>query len=244
MRFGKLMLGLLGGVLALVAIALLVGGGALVWAMGTHQSSDGFLMSTTEEVTTGSYALTSSHLDLGALRTEWVPTSWLATVQVNAAPTGDPPLFLGIGPESDVRAYLEDVAHTEVTKFSEREVTYRHNEGDAVPVLPSRQDFWVVSNEGSGTESISWDIEPGDWRMVIMNADASPEVAVDVSLGVKTPWLAVLMVGLLVVGVGLAVLAAVMMFFGFRVPRAAAAEVATPVASTVGAESGTTHDNA
>ncbi|HUP16412.1 MAG TPA: hypothetical protein VM848_10250 [Acidimicrobiia bacterium] len=242
MRFGKLMLGLLGGVLALVAIALLVGGGALVWAMGTHQSSDGFLISTTEEVATGSYALTSSQLDLGALRTEWVPTNWLATIQVNAAPTGDPPVFVGIGPESDVRAYLEDVAHAEVTKFSEREVTYRHNEGDAVPASPSGQDFWVVSNEGSG--SISWDIEPGDWRMVIMNADATPEVAVDVSLGVKTPWLAVLMVGLLVVGVGLAALAAVMMFFGFRVPRAAAAEVAPSVASTVGAGSGSMHDTA
>jgi hypothetical protein len=52
------------------------------------------------------------------------------------------------------------------------------------------------------------------------------------------------MVGLLVAGVALAVLAAVMMFFGFRVPRAAATEVATPVASTVGAESGSMHDNA
>jgi hypothetical protein len=244
MRSGKLMLGVLGGVLGLVAIALLAGGGALVWALGTHQSADGFLMSSTEEVATDTYGLTSSQLDLGALRTEWVPTSWLATVQVNAASTGDPPLFLGIGPESDVRAYLEDVAHAEVTKFSEREVTYRHNEGDAVPALPSGQDFWVVSTEGSGTESISWDIEPGDWRMVIMNADASPEVAVDVSLGVKTPWLAVLMVGLLVAGVALAVLAVVMMFFGFRAPRAAPTEVATPVASTVGAESGTMHDNA
>ena len=242
MRFGKLMLGLLGSVLALVAIALLVGGAALVWAMGTHQSSDGFLMSTTEEVATDSYALTSSPLDLGALRTEWLPRNWLATIQVNAAPTGDPAVFLGIGPESDVRAFLEDVAHAEVTKFSEREVTYRHSEGDAVPASPSGQAFWVVFNEGSGTESIAWDIEPGDWRMVIMNADATPDVAVDVSLGVKTPWLAVLMVGLLVAGVGLAALAAVMMYFGFRVPRTAAAEVATPVASTVGAESGSMHD--
>jgi len=231
----KTVLGILGSLIALLAIGLLVAGGAVIWATGTHRTADGFITSSTTEVSTESYALTSTHLDLGAVRNDWLPASWLATIQVTASSRGDAPLFIGIGSSDDVAEYLEDVAHDEISRIFDGDVTYLRHDGAGVPTIPLEQSFWVASSQGLGPQSLVWDIEPGQWTVLMMNADATPDIAVAASAGARTPWLAVAIVILFLGGLLGAAVGAVMLVFAFRRPAIVIPEgaerVAPPMAS-------------
>jgi hypothetical protein len=70
----------------------------------TRIDPDGYLTSPTFELSTDTHALTSEQLDLGVVRNDWLPASWLATVKVSAASLGDVPVFVGIAPETEVDA--------------------------------------------------------------------------------------------------------------------------------------------
>jgi hypothetical protein len=226
----KTVLGILGSLIALFAIGLLVAGGAVVWATGTHRAADGFITSSTTEVSTESYALTSTHLDLGAVRNDWLPASWLATIQVTASSRGDAPLFIGIGSSDDVAEYLDDVAHDEITRISDGDVTYLRHEGAGVTAIPLEQAFWVASSQGLGPQNLVWDIEPGQWTVLIMNADATPNVAVAASAGARTPWLAVAIVILFLGGLLGAAVGALILFLAFKRPATVTADGPTPAA--------------
>jgi hypothetical protein len=54
---------------------------------------------------------------------------------------------------------------------------------------PAAQRFWVVSAHGSGTQTVAWDLEDGDWSVVVMNEDASRGVHARISAGVKATFL-------------------------------------------------------
>ena len=51
---------------------------------------------------------------------------------------------------------------------------------------PGQQQFWAASVSGSGDQTLIWPTEPGSWTVVLMNADADPGVAADVSVGADT----------------------------------------------------------
>jgi hypothetical protein len=240
----KTVLGVFGSLFALAAIGLLVAGSVVIWTTGTHRTAEGFITTSTGDMSTDSYALTSTQLDLGAIRNDWLPASWLATIQVTASPRGDLPVFVGIGPADNVADYLDDVAHDEITRISDGDVTYLRHEGSAMPDLPSDQELWVASSEGLGPQTLVWDIEPGQWTVLIMNADATPDVAVDVSAGARTPWLAFAIVMLLIGGVFCAAVGAVMLVFAFRRPAIVSPEGAerfVPPMATV--PTGSEHDS-
>jgi hypothetical protein len=215
----KTLLVVFGSLFGLLALGLMVAAGVLMWTSGTERNEDGFLTSSTVELSTDHYALTSEQLDLGALRNDWLPAAWLATVQVNALPLDGGPVFVGIAANDDISGYLEDVAYTEVVWNSENDPDYRPRAGSRAPGVPSEQDFWVASAEGIGAQDVHWDIEPGRWTVVIMNSDAEPGVHVDVAAGVRTPWLMVLAVGLLIGGLLCLAVGAVMVALGLRRPR-------------------------
>jgi len=211
----KTLLVVSGSLVALVAVGLLIAGGVL-GISGTRSDSDGFLTSRTFELSTDTHAFTSEQLDLGAIRNDWLPASWLATIKVNALPLVDGPVFVGIAEETDIDAYLADVAYSEVMWNSDDDPVYHPREGRNAPGLPSEQSFWVASAEGVGPQSVLWDIEPGQWTVLIMNADAAPDVSVDVSAGVRTPWLVIVAVALLIGGLLCLVTGGVLMVFGIR----------------------------
>jgi hypothetical protein len=130
-----------------------------------------------------------------------------------------------------VADYLEGVSHDEITRISDDDVTYLRHEGDDVPALPSDQELWVTSSEGSGSQSLVWDIEPGQWTVLVMNADASPDVEVDVSAGARTPWLTVAIAILLVGGLLCAAVGSVMLVFAFKRPTTGHVDGTVPAAA-------------
>ena len=98
---------------------------------------------------------------------------------------------MGIAPAEAVAGYLDGVAHDEITDWDSRaddivDVVYTRNDGTTDPAAPGTQDFWVASVSGSGEQNLDWTIESGEWALVIMNADGSPEVSADVRFGVRT----------------------------------------------------------
>ena len=113
-------------------------------------------------------------------------------VRVQGVVAGSETLFIGIAPAEAVAGYLDGVAHDEITDWDSRvddivDVVYTRNDGTTDPAAPRTQGFWVVSVSGSGEQNLDWTIETGEWALVVMNADGSPEVSADVRFGVRNP---------------------------------------------------------
>lgn len=214
MSKGKIAVVIIGALLGLVGLGFLAGGGGLLWANETQRDADGFFSTDVVELSTASYALTSSRIDLGSRPGDWFPSGRLATVRLEVTSSGDSPVFVGIGPDDRVDDYLDGVAHSELSRITTDDVTYRNVSGDTVPAPPADQDFWAVSAEGPGTQAITWDLEQGNWAVVVMNAGAEQGVTVDAVGAADTELLAWVALGLLAIGVILVVAAVILIVAG------------------------------
>lgn len=219
MRPGKIVLAVFGALTALVALGLAIAGGALTWIHTTERDDDGYYMTSTERFETPTYALTSGHIDLGAdvWGSDWEPLGDV-TARIVAGSPGGGTVFIGIAPRADADRFLAASAHDELTDvaFDPFEPTYRRHTGEAAPARPLDQRFWVASASGTGRQTLTWDIESGDWDVVIMNADAARGVVVDAAVGVKTGLLLPIGIGLLAGGLVLGAVAATMLYMALR----------------------------
>jgi hypothetical protein len=188
-----------GSVMALIGIALLLGGLALVAAHAFARDVDGYYTTGTELLETDSYAIATDEIDLGT-DVNAAPDDLLGTVRIQSESTSGRPTFVGIGPSEDVDTYLDGVAYAELTDFADGEPEYTDHPGDAAAGPPAAEDFWVAESEGSGAETLTWDVESGDWSILVMDANAEPGVSVDADIGVKIGWLIWAGVGLVVIG--------------------------------------------
>jgi len=187
-------------IVGLIAVGLLVGGSALLWAHTTQRDADGFIESPTYDLETTGYALTSPNVDLASRPGDWWPGD-LADVRLQAEAADATSVFVGIGPSTDVDAYLGDVARDEVDHLGRvSDVSYSSFSGGAPATAPGDQDFWVASSEGSGNQAVTWNVAAGEWSLVVMNADASQGVTVAVTAGARIGILLALAIGMLVFG--------------------------------------------
>jgi hypothetical protein len=203
-----------GAFLGLVGLGFLAGGGGLLWANETQRSTDGFFITEDIDLSTERYALTSADIDLGSQPGEWFPSGRLATVKLDVV--GESDIFVGIGSEDEVVAYLDDVARAEVTRVTDGAARYRTVSGDRAPSPPEDEAFWVAAASGPGAQTITWDLESGRWMAVIMNSDATPGVAVEAAAGAQTDLMVPFALGLLAVGVILGLIAVVLIVAGVR----------------------------
>lgn len=201
MKPGHIIMLVLGILFSLIGLALM-SGAAFTGAVQAAQDKDGYLVSDGSRFATDSYALVSEPLDV--LLDEELPPG----VQANdtfgvllraTASSADREIFLGIAPTAQVDTYLAGVAHAVVNDvgFDHR---YRNVPGTEIPDPPGEQDFWAVSAAGTGQQQIRWDLQSGDWTVVVMNADGSRPVSADLAAGVRLGFLGPLTVGLLITG--------------------------------------------
>jgi hypothetical protein len=188
----------LGSVASLIGVALLLGGLALILAHAFARDSDGYYTTGTERLATGTYALTAEDIDLGSRTADVVPKDVLGRIRIRAERPGGRAVFVGIGPEREVDAYLRGVAHAEVEDLDPPR--YRTSRGGAPRRPPSGERFWVASTEGSGRQAVTWEVEGGHWTIVAMNADGARRLVVDADVGAKVGWFLGVGIGLLVVG--------------------------------------------
>jgi hypothetical protein len=69
------------------------------------------------------------------------------------------------------------------------EASYDNHGGDRRPAAPADSQIWVASEQGSGKQTLNWQIEDGDYSVVVMNADGSAGVDADISTGANIPFL-------------------------------------------------------
>ena len=99
-------------------------------------------------------------------------------------------MFVGIARTNDVENYLQGVAHDghrhrHVAVRGELRRPRRHG-----PRGGSRELTDLGrSEQGSGKQTLNWEIEDGDYSVVVMNADGSAGVDADVSTGANIPFL-------------------------------------------------------
>ena len=202
LRIGGWILVGLGGLLVLVAVALVV-------VHLTQRGKDGYYTSSTAQVVAPGYAVTTEGLDISDLPS--VASDVVGRVRVSARSSNGQALFVGIAPQTAVNRYLAGVARSEVTDVNGNTVKYKTHAGRAPAGTPGRESFWQSAQSGSGQVTATWKVQEGNWAIVLMNANADPRVSAAVHVGANTNlvlWvgLGFLLVGLVVGGAGGAML--------------------------------------
>jgi hypothetical protein len=210
---GRVVLIVVGVIAGVIALGLLVGGCALVAVDQTQRDDDGFLMSPSDEFTSSTYAIVSESAELDTDGAEWALDTFLGTVRIRSE--SERPVFLGIGPAADVDRYLDGVEHDVVTDFDD-DPHFTTQSGGEPGAPPGDETFWVESVTGAGEQTLDWEPEDGDWRVVLMNDDAARGVSSDMSIGAELDSVLWIGIGLLVAGGLLAAGAALAITGGAR----------------------------
>jgi hypothetical protein len=199
-------------VTGLIAFALFLGGGLLLWANAHYKDADGYLTTGSQRFSTREYALTTPRLevDAGFL----LKPDRYGTVRLEAMPKTGKPLFVGVARTRDVDAYLRDVARSEVSdvSFSPFDARYTQRAGARRPARPAAQHIWAAQ----GSHTLTWNVRDGDWTVVVMNADGSRGVSAAVSAGAKVPYIATIGYATLGFGALFIVATAVLTAYGSR----------------------------
>lgn len=140
------------------------------------------------------------------------------------------PVFVGIGKDVDVADFVADGSFTTVRDLEFGPFDYQSvAQGGSRPLPSPAQGAFSASATGEGRQELVWPIEAGRWRAVIMNADGSPGVDVEVSFAAKFPYLRGFAIAGMVIGVVLLLVGLLLVIFQARggrkrPPRAAPAE--------------------
>ena len=180
-----------GALASLFAAGLLAIGGLALWG-DSKKDSDGYLSTDTHRFESGTRALATENLDVDLDTGDWVmDTGDLGKVRLQVDSRDDKPVFVGIARSSDVDDYLQGVAHSTLSDIdsSPFEASYDDHSGNRSPAAPADSTIWAASEQGSGKQTLNWEIEDGDWSVVVMNADGSAGVDTDVSTGASVPFL-------------------------------------------------------
>lgn len=219
---GRVVALVLGCLVFVVAGGLVAGGVTLAVAEATVKDDAGFFMSGEEDFRASTHALVSANLETRlADGAQFVPEQLLGDTKLTVTPLRDEEVFVGIGPTAEVQAYLADVAHTTVVDFTTTgelggEPVYRDTPGGAPATEPSGAVTWAAQSMGRGVQDVVWSVEDGDWTVLVMNADGSADVAVDVSAGAEFPAIGWAIAILLSLGGCLLVLAAALIIGALR----------------------------
>ncbi|HEX4690212.1 MAG TPA: hypothetical protein VH276_05945 [Solirubrobacteraceae bacterium] len=220
-RTGSTVAIVFGAIGVAIALVLLVGAGFGLWALG-QRDADGFYTAGPERLATPTSALATNDLDVDAGAPSWVFDDAFATVRLGA--TSAKPVFVGIGPTAAVTRYLAGARHAQITDVDVDpfRVTSHVTGGPGRLAPPGAQSFWRARASGAGTRTLTWDVESGNWSAVVMNADGSPGVVAQTSVGAEVPSLKWVAIGTLIAGVLFGIGGGLLLWVGTRRPRTAA----------------------
>ncbi|HKS02860.1 MAG TPA: DUF4389 domain-containing protein, partial [Arthrobacter sp.] len=210
MKPGRMVMLVLGTLAALLGLGLLAGAAGVGW-LNFQQRDEGYFTTQSHRFDAPSSAITSTGLDVmvtGRLP-DVIPSDTAGSILLrgSAAAPGKG-IFIGVAPQQDAARYLEGVKRSEIRELNLRPFRVDYNEvpGTRIPARPGGQNFWVASAEGTGTQELKWKILPGSWAVVVMNADATAPVSVDLQAGVRSDLLWPLFLWLLIAGIVLLVI--------------------------------------
>lgn len=232
MKPGRIVALVVGIVLLLIAIPMIAGGIAVLVASVT-EDNDGFFEAELDPLDTSTVGFTAK---VGDVSDSTDAPQWALDrldvdfrVRVTTA-DAENDVFVGLGNSDDVRRYLDGVAHAEITDIEDSAAQLSTVGGGDEVAPPAEQGFWIQSAAGPGTQGIDWELQADDQTLVVMNADGSPGVRVDSTVGVKIGALVPLAITVLVIGSLLLIVALILIVI--VAVRGARRDRRTTIAST------------
>jgi len=168
------------GAIVLVLGAIVVAaGGAALWQTG--KSDGGYISSGTHRFDTTSHAIVTENFKVDSDVPRWL----IARTRIIASSAGGKPVFIGVARQRDVDTYLANVSRSQIRNldYGPFAVGYVNHPGTASPARPASSSIWAASTSGTGEQQLTWRLRPGQWRVVLMNADGSSGVSADVKVG-------------------------------------------------------------
>ncbi len=220
MSVPRIVLLVLGILFSLLALGFLFAGGALVWIDGAHSSGDGYVSTQPVRVSREGYAVVSQPISVDLQAERALRALRLVNIRMECE-NADPEraIFVGIAREEDARGYLDQVDYDQLLEvdFYPLKLRFHKHAGESSPAPPESQDFWKSAAWGKGAQSIDFDLEAGDYLVVVMNADASKDLDFNATFKAKIFWV-LLAVGLILIVAGCVGLVGsiVMIYFALR----------------------------
>lgn len=196
-----------GVLLSFAAVGVGAAGGVGLWADETQRDAAGFVTTDQETISTTAHALVAESMDIEVDGAEsFFPNEFLGDARIRVTSLAqEAPIFIGIAETDAALDYLRGTSYALTDDFQgQAERTHR---GGAPTMLPDEAGIWAASSQGPGTQTLTWEVESGDWTVVTMNADASERVAVRADAGLELPALTGISVGLIVAGAVLLLIA-------------------------------------
>lgn len=191
----------LGSLLALFSLGLLAGGVTTLAIDQTQRDSAGYLTTGTVGFESDGYAIVGTGLEIDTSVPGWLQVrDFIGELQLHVAGADGESIFVGIAQEDAAAAYLAELGYDEVSEIRGVDVTYIPHPGDGPVSAPGEQDFWTVSTEGQGPQSLTFEPETGRWVVVAMNADGTSGVSLTASAAAEVPDLSWIAIVLLVAG--------------------------------------------
>ncbi len=224
MSAGKITLLVFGIIFLLISIALIAGGGTLLWVNSRYVDTGGYLTSDTLHIERDSYAVVAGPIELDETAVRVLRSIGVITVFEFQGENNDPSkqIFMGVADEAELENYLDNVDYDEIDNigFGWRldfdRITYTNHPGDDEPSLPTSESIWAASAAGTTGETLVWETRAGSYSIVVMNDDGSRDVDLDVIFKAKIPAIFGFGVGLLVAGIVLLAVASLMIFLAVR----------------------------
>ena len=169
----------IGALIALAGVAVMV-------VHFTGRDADGFYTTSMESLESDGSAIVSEDIDLTHVA-DVVPQELLGDLRVDARSTTGERLFIGVAPTNEAERYLRGIEHSVVTEIDDP--AYREVGGATNGVTPpAEQKLWAASTNGSGPQTLDWNVEKGSWSVVVMNADGRPGVETRTEVGIELGW--------------------------------------------------------
>jgi hypothetical protein len=184
----------------ILSVGLAGAGGALAYADTAMRDSGGYVMSGSMRLSTQTYAVTSANVELHAADVfRAIPADAIGDVKITVTAASEKPVFVGIAPTRAVQSYLHCVARAQLRSLPGDAAGYTTMSGTAPTRSPAEALSWAAQSAGTGTHSMVWPVEAGDWTVVVMNADRSAGVDAAIAYGATVPalrWLVPLLLTL------------------------------------------------
>ena len=187
-------------VTGLIAFALFLAGGLLLWANGHYKDADGYLSTGSQRFASHGYALTTPSLEIGAGAPGFLlKADRYGTVRLDRDAEGR---------QAAVRRRRPHPRRRRLPARRRPQRGLRHRLRAVQRPLhaaprhaPPRPPAGAADLGGPAARTaLTWNVQPGDWSVVVMNADGSRGVAAAVSAGAKVPYIAEFGYGTLGVG--------------------------------------------
>lgn len=235
---GRIVALVIGILLLLGSLGIGAAAGAVAVADKGLRDGQGFFMSDQQALSSSGHAVASRQVELHMEGTgEFMPERFIGDVKVSVTPLGDAPVFVGIASAADAAGYLAGVRHSVLldipsTNGQRGDPVYQQEAGGPPTLAPGQTDIWAARASGSGEQSLVWPAEPGDWTVVVMNADGTSPVFASVAAGATFPALG-WVVGIMLVVAGLMfVPAIVLIVLALRTRPWSSTASGTPAAAT------------